>query len=62
MEWEYLVEEVPASMDSFMHNLTDAGSKEWEAVTTWVIQGDPHINKGASKTFILYKRPKKRAT
>jgi hypothetical protein len=62
MEWEYLVEEVPASMDVLETVLSEAGSNEWEAVTGWVIPGDAHINRGASRTFLLFKRPKKRPT
>jgi len=58
MKWEYLMEEVPTSKETFEELLSDAGEAGWEAVTSWVIQGDPHINKGASRTFILFKKPK----
>src|ERR1700691_5754032 len=46
MKWEYLMEEVPTSKETFEELLSDAGEAGWEAVTSWVIQGDAHINKG----------------
>lgn len=58
MEWQYLVREVPKSKEQLEQDLQDFGSGEWEAVTSWVVQGDRHINQGASRTFILFKKPK----
>jgi len=58
MEWQYVVEEVPKSKEELETALTELGSGGWEAVTSLVIQGDRHINQGASRTFILFKKPK----
>jgi hypothetical protein len=57
MEWKYLVEEVSGSKETIEAQLADL-DPEWEAVTSWTVPGDPHINQGAWRTYILFKKPR----
>jgi hypothetical protein len=59
MEWEYLIEEVSDSEETNSEMLQEAGSGEWEAVASWAVPGDTHVNQGAWKVYILFKKPKK---
>jgi hypothetical protein len=61
MEWEYLIEEVSATgtSEAVEEQLSELGSGGWEAVTSWAVPGDAHVNKGAWRVYILFKRPKK---
>jgi hypothetical protein len=56
MEWEHLVIEFSANEDP-QAELADLDS-HWEAVAAWTAPGDPHINQGAWKVCILFKKPK----
>ena len=60
MEWQYFVEEVSptASKETIEEQLSELGSGGWEAVTSWAVPGDPHINQGAWRVLILFKQPK----
>jgi len=60
MNWEYLVKEVSAgsSDEALGKLLSDADFAGWEAFTSLAIPGDPHINRGASRTVILFKKTK----
>jgi|HubBroStandDraft_4_1064222.scaffolds.fasta_scaffold1155174_1 hypothetical protein len=60
MEWQYLVEELAAdgTSESVQDKLTELGSGGWEAVTSWAVPGDPHVNNGAWRVYLLLKKPK----
>lgn len=59
MRWEYIVEEVSptASTETIEDQLMQRGSSEWEAVSSWAVPGDPHVNQGAWRILILFKKP-----
>lgn len=59
MEWEYFVEEVPlnATRDGIDKILADLGDGEWELSTSLTLPGDPHINNGAARIYLLCKKP-----
>jgi len=58
MDWQYMVEELSASEETVEEQLSELGSGQWEAVTSWAVPGDQHINKGAWRVYILFKKPK----
>ena len=59
MEWQYHLEEVSpaASKETIEEQVSELGSGGWEAVTSWAIPGDPHVNQGALRVYILFKKP-----
>ena len=59
MEWEYWVEEISASAstEEIEKQMSELGSGGWEAVTSWSFPGDPHINSGAWRIYVLFKKP-----
>ncbi len=60
MEWKYLVEELSGGgKEAIEEQLAELGSGGWEAVTSWSVPGDPHINDGAWRTYILFKKKSK---
>jgi hypothetical protein len=59
MEWRYLVEEITVGGQELEGQLSELGNGGWEAVTSWSVPGSPHINQGAWRTYILFKKPKK---
>ena len=61
MEWEYFVEEVSpsASEGDIQKQLSDLGDGEWELTTSLSLPGDPHINNGAGRIYLLLKKPLK---
>lgn len=58
MEWQYSIEEVSSSKETNEELLAELGSGGWEAVTSWAVPGDQHVNKGAWRVYILFKKPK----
>jgi hypothetical protein len=63
MEWEYFVEKVSpsATEEDIEKLLSDLGSGGWELTTSLSLPGDPHINNGAGRTYLLLKKPLKRS-
>lgn len=59
MEWEYFVEEVSSNTtaEDLEKTLADLGDGEWELTTSLSLPGDPHINQGAGRTYLLLKKP-----
>jgi len=57
-EWQYLIEELSSSEETNEEKLAELGGGGWEAVSAWAVPGDPHINKGAWRTYVLFKKPK----
>lgn len=63
MEWEYLVEEIkPTARDEDIQELlSDAGDGGWELTTSLTLPGDPLINNGADRIFLILKKPLKKS-
>jgi hypothetical protein len=63
MEWDYVVEEVKCSAtgEDIEKLLSDLGCGGWELTTSLTLPGDPHINKGVGRTYLLFKRPLKKS-
>jgi hypothetical protein len=63
MEWEYFVEEVPqnSNHDDIEKLLADLGDGGWELTTSLTLPGDPHVNSGAARTYLLCKRPARKS-
>jgi hypothetical protein len=59
MEWEYFVEEISPSStgDDIEKLLADLGLGGWELSTSLTLPGDPHVNNGAARTYLLCKKP-----
>jgi hypothetical protein len=59
MEWEYFVEEVSqtANREDIEKLLADLGDGGWELSTSLTLPGDPHVNRGAARTYLLFKKP-----
>jgi hypothetical protein len=62
MEWDYFVDDIEpnATGDDIEAVLTDAGLGGWELVTSVTLPGDPHVNDGAARTYLLFKQPIKK--
>lgn len=58
MQWQYLIEELATDEDENEKMLQELGAGGWEAFTSWTVPGDPHINKGAWRVYVLFKKPK----
>ena len=63
MEWDYVVEEIRsnASAQDVEKLLGDLGLGGWELTTSLTLPGDPRVNNGASRAYIIFKRPLKKS-
>jgi hypothetical protein len=63
-EWSYLVEEVSTPDDGeeikvgIERQVQGFAAEGWEPVSSWSIPGNPQINNGAWRVYMLFKRPK----
>jgi len=55
MKFEYLIEEISGTDEKQLSDLGDGG---WEAVTSWVLPPDTHVNPGKPRVYILFKQAK----
>ena len=59
MEWEYFVEQVKPTTtgDDLEKALADLGDGGWELSTSLTLPGDPHVNNGEPRIYLICKKP-----
>ena len=57
-QWQYLVARIAVGDQEDLVYLDELGDGGWEAVTSWVLPPEQHINAGKPQIFCLFKHPK----